>query len=188
MPEKHFKVAVVAGEASSDMLGASLIDELYRLSSSIQVIAVGGKKMTSTPAELIQDNEVFSVMGLAEVLKDLPQLLKIKKQIVKKIVAFKPDVFIGIDSPDLNFSISKSMKKHQISVIHYVSPSVWAWRPKRVFKMQRFIDYLLTLFPFETDIYKSTSIAADFVGHPLAQKIPVKIDNICGGFKENELR
>ena len=176
MPEKNFKIAVVAGEASSDLLGASLINNLYQLDPSVEVIAVGGRKMASTAADLVQDNEVFSVMGLAEVLKDLPHLLRVKKQIVNKIVAFKPNVFIGIDSPDLNFSIAKSMKKHQISVIHYVSPSVWAWRPNRVFKMQKFIDYLLTLFPFEADIYKPTSITAEFVGHPLAQEIPVKID------------
>ncbi len=176
MSLKPFKIAMVAGEASSDMLGATLIEDLYGLNSSLKIIAVGGKKMSLTAAEMIQDNEVFSVMGLTEVLKDLPKLLKIKKQIVKKIVAFKPDVFIGVDSPDLNFSIAKSLKKYHIPVVHYVSPSVWAWRPKRIFKMQKFIDYLLTLFPFENDIYKPTSIQAEFVGHPLAQKIPVEIN------------
>lgn len=176
MSLKPFKIAMVAGEASSDMLGATLIEDLYGLNSSLKIIAVGGKKMSLTAAEVIQDNEVFSVMGLTEVLKDLPKLLKIKKQIVKKIVAFKPDVFIGVDSPDLNFSIAKSLKKYHIPVVHYVSPSVWAWRPKRIFKMQKFIDYLLTLFPFENDIYKPTSIQAEFVGHPLAQKIPVEIN------------
>lgn len=170
------KIAVVAGEASSDMLGARLIDDLYELHSSLKIIAVGGAKIKASAAEVIQDNEVFSVMGLTEVLKDLPRLLKIKKQIVHKIVAFKPDVYIGIDSPDLNFSIAKSLKKHHIPVIHYVSPSVWAWRPKRIYKMQKFIDFLLTLFPFEADIYKPTSIQAAFVGHPLAQRVPITIN------------
>ncbi len=167
---------MVAGEASSDMLGARLIDDLYELHSSLKIIAVGGAKIKASAAEVIQDNEVFSVMGLTEVLKDLPRLLKIKKQIVHKIVAFKPDVYIGIDSPDLNFSIAKSLKKHHIPVIHYVSPSVWAWRPKRIYKMQKFIDFLLTLFPFEADIYKPTSIQAAFVGHPLAQRVPTTIN------------
>ncbi len=176
MSDRPLKIAVVAGEASSDMLGASLIDDLYALNPAVQIIAVGGAKIKASGAEVIQDNEVFSVMGLVEVLKDLPRLLKIKKTIVEKIVAFNPDVFIGVDSPDLNFSIAKNLKKHHIPVIHYVSPSVWAWRPKRIFKMQKFIDLLLTLFPFEVEIYQATSIQAAFVGHPLAQKIPLQVD------------
>ncbi|MCX7554817.1 lipid-A-disaccharide synthase [Marinicella sp. S1101] len=176
MPARPVKIAVVAGEASSDMLGAALLKDLVQVNLQIEVIAVGGNKIRATQARIIQDNEVFSVMGLVEVLKDLPSLLKVKKHIVEQIIAFKPDVFIGIDSPDLNFSIAKAMKKNAIPVIHYVSPSVWAWRPKRIFKMQKFIDALLTLFPFEVRIYEQTSIKAQFVGHPLAQQIPVKVN------------
>ncbi|MGJ8664104.1 MAG: lipid-A-disaccharide synthase, partial [Marinicella sp.] len=156
MSLKPYKIALVAGEASSDMIGAALINDLLALNPNINVIAVGGKQIKSTGVPVIQDNEVFSIMGLAEVLKDLPKLLKIKKQLVNEISAFKPDVFIGVDSPDLNFSIAKSMKKLNVPVIHYVSPSVWAWRPKRIYKMAQFIDVLMTLFPFEVDIYKPT--------------------------------
>lgn len=176
MLDKPYKVALVAGEASSDLLAASLLSDLYELMPNMDVIAVGGNKIASTPAKIIQDNEVFSVMGLAEVIKDLPKLMKVKNQVVKQITDFKPDVFIGVDSPDLNFSIAKRMKKSNIPVIHYVSPSVWAWRPNRIYKMQKFIDRLFTLFPFESEIYKKTTIKAQFVGHPLAQKIPVEID------------
>lgn len=176
MSQQVFKIAVVAGEASSDMIGASLISDLLQLNSGLEIIAVGGKHISATGVKIIQHNEIFSIMGLAEVIKDLPRLLKAKKQIVKSIEAFKPDLFIGIDSPDLNFSIAKSLKKSKIPVVHYVSPSVWAWRPKRVYQMQKFIDHLLTLFPFEVDIYVPTSIKAQFVGHPLAQKIPVDFD------------
>lgn len=176
MFDKSFKVALVAGEASSDLLAASLLSDLYALIPNIDVIAVGGKQVAATPAKIIQDNEVFSVMGLAEVLKDLPKLMQTKNLVVKKIIDFEPDVFIGVDSPDLNFSIAKRLKKNNIPVIHYVSPSVWAWRPKRIYKMQKFIDSLFTLFPFETDIYNKTNINAQFVGHPLAQKIPVEVD------------
>ncbi len=176
MSAKPYKVALVAGEASSDLIGADLINGLTELNPNIEVLAVGGHKIKSTQAKFLQDNEAFSVMGLAEVLQDLPRILKLKKQMVKDLLAFKPDVFIGVDSPDLNFSVAKDMKKHHIPVIHYVSPSVWAWRPKRIHKMSRFIDCLLTLFPFEVDIYQPTSIDAKFVGHPLAQKIPVNVD------------
>ncbi len=176
MSPKPYKIALVAGEASSDLIGADLINGLYELNPSIEVLAVGGHKIKATPAQLLLENEVFSVMGLTEVLKDLPRILKVKKQLIKDILNFKPDVFIGVDSPDLNFSIAKDMKKQDIPVIHYVSPSVWAWRPKRLFKMEQFIDGLLTLFPFEVDIYQDTRIQASFVGHPLAQSIPVEVD------------
>ncbi|TDR19469.1 lipid-A-disaccharide synthase [Marinicella litoralis] len=185
MPKPVFKIALVAGEASSDMIGADLIRDLQRLHSDLQIIAVGGDKIKQTQAVLIQDNEVFSVMGLAEVLKDLPRLLKIKKQIVKDIVTFEPDVFIGVDSPDLNFSIAKSLKKLGIPTVHYVSPSVWAWRPKRVYKMAEYIECLLTLFPFEPALYKNTSIQAEFVGHPLAKSIPLVVDKVAAKEKIN---
>lgn len=176
MKQQPFKIALVAGEASSDLIGANLIKDLLVLKPTSQIMAVGGEKIRATGVSIIQDNEAFSVMGLVEVLKDLPRLLKLKKQIVKDIIAFKPDVFIGVDSPDLNFSIAKSLKKHDIPVVHYVSPSVWAWRPKRIYKMEKFIDCLLTLFPFEEKIYGETRITAKFVGHPLASQIPVTID------------
>jgi len=169
-------IAVVAGEASSDLIGADLIRDLQRLNPGCQFVAVGGRHIKATGAELIQDNEVFSVMGLAEVLKDLPRLLKTKKQVVRTILSSKPDLFIGVDSPDLNFSIAKAMKKHGVPVIHYVSPSVWAWRRGRVHKMARFIDGLLTLFPFEVECYSGTGIDARFVGHPLAKQIPLQVD------------
>ncbi|MEZ5470790.1 MAG: lipid-A-disaccharide synthase [Marinicella sp.] len=179
MSQPVFKMALVAGEASSDLIGANLIKDLQILEPQCEVIAVGGKQIKATGVKVIQDNEVFSVMGLFEVLKDLPRLLKLKKQIVADIVAFNPDVFIGVDSPDLNFAIAKSLKKHDIPVMHYVSPSVWAWRPKRIYKMQKFIDGLLTLFPFEVPIYQNTTIKAKFVGHPLATQIPVNIDKVA---------
>jgi len=185
MSTKVLKIALVAGEASSDMIGADLIKDLEQCLPTIKVLAVGGEKIKQTHATLLQDNEVFSVMGLAEVLKDLPRLLKVKKQIVQDIIAFKPDVFIGVDSPDLNFSIAKSLKKHNIPVVHYVSPSVWAWRPKRVYKMAHFIDCLLTLFPFEVELYKETGIQAKFVGHPLAKTIPVVVDKIAAKTQVN---
>lgn len=173
MSSKAPKIIMVAGEASSDLLGADLITQLQQLGFEGEIQAVGGSRMRATGVELIQDNEAFAVMGLFEVLKDLPRLLRLKKQIVEHIVAQKPDVFIGIDSPDLNFSIAKSLKKRGIKVIHYVSPSVWAWRPKRVFKMAGFIDMVMCLFPFEPEIYQQAHLPAQFVGHPLAQKHPI---------------
>ncbi len=169
------KIVIVAGEPSSDLLAADLIQQLQQTTNNYQIIAVGGAKIRATGVEVFQDNEAFSVMGLFEVFKDLPRLLRLKKQIVERIVAEKPDVFIGVDSPDLNFSIAQALKKHSIPVIHYVSPSVWAWRPKRVFKMAQFIDHVMCLFPFETNIYQQAGLSASFVGHPLAQQIAIDL-------------
>ena len=171
MKQKVHKIAMVAGEASSDLLGADLIAQIQKRPELYEIMAVGGPKIKATGVEVIQDNEAFAVMGLVEVLKDLPQLLRLKKSIVKQIIDFNPDVFIGIDSPDLNFSIAKSLKKHGIKVMHYVSPSVWAWRPGRVHKMKHFIDHVMCLFPFEPEIYTQVGMGASFVGHSLAQNI-----------------
>lgn len=171
MNQKVHKIALVAGEASSDLLGADLIAQIQKRPERYEIIAVGGPKIKATGVDVIEDNEPFAVMGLVEVLKDLPKLLRLKKSIVKKILDFKPDVFIGVDSPDLNFSIAKTLKKHDIKVMHYVSPSVWAWRPGRVHKMKHFIDHVLCLFPFEPEIYTAAGMGASFVGHSLAQSI-----------------
>lgn len=176
MSARPYKIALVAGEASSDLIGAALIIDLLAVHPDAEIVAVGGSRIKQSGARMLLDNEVFSVMGLAEVLKDLPRILRTKKQLVKNLLAFGPDVFIGVDSPDLNFAIAKDMKRKDIPVIHYVSPSVWAWRPKRKYKMAAFIDCLLTLFPFEVAIYEDTAIQARFVGHPMATRIPVMVD------------
>jgi len=190
MPQAAYKIAIVTGEASGDLLAAALIDDLKRLKPDIEIIGVGGKKVEATGIKVIANNEAFSVMGLVEILADLPKIYKLKNKIVKNIIDFKPDVFIGIDAPDLNFSIAKKLKTHGIKVIHYVSPSVWAWRPGRVDKMGRFIDMVLTLFPFETETYQQKNIKAEFVGHPLANQIPIKIDKAKAkealGLKKNQ--
>ncbi|WP_223789768.1 lipid-A-disaccharide synthase [Marinicella meishanensis] len=179
MSDRPYKIALVAGEASSDLIGATLIEDLLQIYPDAEILAVGGQQIKHSGARLLLDNEVFSVMGLAEVLKDLPRLLRTKKQVVKDLLAFAPDVFIGVDSPDLNFAMAKDMQRHGIPVIHYVSPSVWAWRSKRKYKMAGFIDCLLTLFPFEVAIYEDTAIQARFVGHPLASRIPVNVDKVA---------
>lgn len=174
--DQILKVAVVTGESSGDILAAHLINTLKELHNNIDVIAVGGEKLKQTGVKIIQDNSVFSVMGVFEILKDLSEILRIKKHIVKKIIDYKPDVFIGVDAPDLNFSIAKQLKKQGIPIVHYVSPSVWAWRPGRIDKMAQFIDCLLTLFPFEPQLYQDTGLKAYFCGHPTANAMPLKID------------
>ena len=176
MSRRPLKIAIVTGEASGDLLAAELLLSLKALGCHHQAIAVGGKRVRDAGAEIIQDNDAFAVMGLVEVLQDLPRLLRLKKQIVRDILDFQPDVFIGVDAPDLNFPIAKQLKRHGLRTVHYVSPSVWAWRPKRVFKMAGFLDRVLTLFPFEPPLYEKAQLKAVFCGHPTANQLPLRVD------------
>ncbi len=169
-------IAIIAGEDSGDLLGAELIKNTLKINSSIQFIGVGGDKMVEAGLNLISSNKEFSIMGIAEIFKKLPKLLKLRKYIVKEISAAKPDVFIGIDAPDLNFPIEKKLKKQGVKIIHYVSPSIWAWRPKRAVKISRLTDLVMTLFPFEPQYYEKYGGKAIFVGHPLAENISLDID------------
>ncbi len=169
-------IAVVAGEASGELLAVDLISQLKKLRPDVHIMLVGGQRCQNLDVELLADNAIFQVMGLVEILSDLPTLLKTKNQLVKTLLRKKPDLYIGIDAPELNFAIAKKLHAQGIATVHYVSPSVWAWRPKRVHKMSRFIDYLLTLFPFEPALYAETSIKTFFVGHPLAQQIPLEVN------------
>jgi len=176
MNKPSIKIAIIAGEDSGDLLGADLIKSLKEYNSVVEFIGVGGDKMESAGLKLIESNKEFAIMGIAEIFKKLPKLLKLRKAIVKNIIAEKPDLFIGIDAPDLNFPIEKKLKKQGIKIIHYVSPSIWAWRPKRAVKISQLTDLVLTLFPFEPDYYSKVGGNATFVGHPLAQSIDLEVD------------
>lgn len=176
MSQKSKTIAVVAGEASGELLAVDLIQQMKSLQPDTRFLVVGGEKLAAMDVELIADNAIFQVMGLVEIISDLPALLKAKNQLVQLLVSKKPDLYIGIDAPELNFAIAKKLHAQGIPIVHYVSPSVWAWRPKRVYKMAHYIDYLLTLFPFESALYADTRIKTHFVGHPLAQQIPIKVD------------
>jgi len=169
-------IALVAGEASGDLLGASLISALKNKYPDAEFIGIAGPQMIKAGCQTLYPMEALSVMGLVEVLKHLPKLLSIRKQLFNTLLEKKPDVFIGIDAPDFNLGLEKKLKAHGIKTIHYVSPSVWAWRQWRVKKMAKSMDLMLTLFPFEVDFYKKYNIQAKFVGHPLADFIPLHND------------
>jgi len=171
-------IALVAGEASGDLLGADLIRSLKQVYPDAKFIGIAGPEMKKQGCESLYPMESLSIMGLVEVLSHLPKLLKMRKTLFTQILAKNPDVFIGIDAPDFNLGLERRLKEAGIKTIHYVSPSVWAWRQWRVKKMARSIDLMLTLFPFEVDFYKTNNVVARFVGHPLASMIPVKPDII----------
>lgn len=175
------KLGVVAGEPSGDLLGAGLIETL----SPLQATGLGGSHMIKAGFQSLFEMERLSVMGLIEPLLHLPDLFKLRKDLFHHFQKNRPDVFVGIDSPDFNLGLELKLRNLNIPTVHYVSPSVWAWRKKRVFKIAKAVDLVLTLFPFEADFYKQHHVPVSFVGHPLADQIPLEIDQLAARKKLN---
>lgn len=169
-------VALVAGEASGDILGAGLMRALRARHPQVRFIGVGGPRMEAEGLRSYFPMERLAVMGLVEVLGRLRELLARRKQLVQTLLEARPDVFIGIDAPDFTLAIEARMHREGIKAVHYVSPSVWAWRQKRVLKIREGCDLMLTLFPFEARFYEEKGVPVRFVGHSLADQIPLQAD------------
>ncbi len=167
------RIAIVAGEASGDLLGAALIKSLLLRFPDAQFSGVCGPKMLAAGARTIEPMETLSVGGIVEVIKHLPKLLKLRKRLIKAILGEKPDLFISVDAPDFNIGLAKRIKRAGISTVHYVSPSIWAWRPERIKQIRKAVSHILLILPFEEKIYQTNKIPASYVGHPLADLMPV---------------
>jgi lipid-A-disaccharide synthase len=165
------RIAIIAGEASGDLLAARLILALRERCPDCQFEGIAGTEMQAAGCHSLFPLEKLSVMGLVEVLVHLPELLSIRKQLFERWRDNPPDLFIGVDAPDFNLPLAAKLHTIGVPTVHYVSPSVWAWRAKRVRKMRGNIDLMLTLFPFEVDFYREHGITAAFVGHPLADEV-----------------
>lgn len=169
-------IGIVAGEESGDILGADLILSLKQRFPQATFEGVGGKRMQQAGFKSLYPLDRLAVMGLIEPLKRLPEILGIRKALRNHFIQSKPDIFIGIDAPDFNLSLEQSLKAKGIKTAHYVSPTVWAWRKRRIHKIKKAVDLMLTLFPFETKIYEEHAIPVCCVGHSLADQIPFHSD------------
>ena len=175
----HIHIGIVVGEASGDILGAALMQELRRHFPTAEFSGIGGPRMLAQGFHSYFPQDRLAVMGLIEPLKRLPELLRIRKFLREHFIANPPAVFIGVDSPDFTISLEGSLKEKGIKTVHYVSPSVWAWRQKRIFKIARAVDLMLTLLPFEAKFYEDHRVPVEFVGHHLADEIPLHTDKIA---------
>lgn len=171
------RIGMVAGELSGDRLGASLIEEIkarcaHNEISSVEFEGIAGPAMRAAGCRVIARTEQLSVMGFTEVLSKIPHLLGIRKRVLRNFLDNPPDIFIGIDSPDFNLGLERSLKNAGIDVVHWVSPSVWAWRAYRIRKIRKCVNLMLTLFPFEAAFYSRQQVPVQCTGHPLADEIP----------------
>jgi len=170
------KVGLVAGEASGDLLGAGLLRELRRRVPNASFEGVAGPAMLAAGCEQWEPAESLAVMGLVEPLAHIPRLLRLRRELLRRWSESPPDVFVGIDAPDFNLGLEKKLRKTGIKTVHYVSPSVWAWRKGRIKTVKAAVDKVLCILPFEKALYDSHGVDAVFVGHPKADSTPAAVD------------
>jgi lipid-A-disaccharide synthase len=171
-------VAIVAGEASGDLLAASLVNALHALDASIRFTGVAGTRMQAAGVECLYPVEKLAVRGYVEVLRHFREIVGIRRALRARWLRDPPDLFIGVDAPDFNFSLEADLRRRGIPTVHYVSPSIWAWRPQRMKKIRKAVTHMLALLPFEAPLYQQAGVPVTYVGHPLADLLPAQPDRI----------
>ena len=170
------RIGIIAGEASGDLLGAHLIAALQTRFPSLEFVGIAGPRMQALGAKSLFPMEKLAVRGYVEVLKHYREIRAIQRGIVNIFQNDPPDIFIGVDAPDFNFGVEEKLRATGITTVHYVSPSIWAWRGERIHRIKRAVSHMLTIFPFEAKIYEEVDIPVSYVGHTLADEIPLEVD------------
>lgn len=176
MTQRIKTIALVAGELSGDLLASQMMLAIKERMPNVRFIGIGGPKMLSAGMQVLYPMEKLSVMGYMEVLRHYREISGIRSSLRKHLLANPPDLFIGVDAPDFNFDLELALKQHGIPTMHYVSPSIWAWRGERIHKIKRAVSHMLALFPFEIPLYEKAGVPVTYVGHPLADILPEKPD------------
>ena len=170
-------IGLVAGEASGDLLGAHFVNALKQAHPDLRAAGIAGPRLVQAGVEAIYPSEKLAVNGYVEVLRHLPELLWIRSRVTRYFLRERPRVFVGIDAPDFNFALEARLKQAGIPTVHFVSPSLWAWRPERIHRIKQAVSHMLVVFPFEEKIYQDAGIPVTYVGHPLADVIPLEPDS-----------
>lgn len=171
-------IGIVAGEASGDALGAGLIQSIKKLEPGAKFFGICGPKMCAEGAETMVPMDSISIMGVDGLFRGIFNILKIRRNLIRNFIDNPPDLFVGVDVPDFNLGLELQLRQASIETVHYVSPTVWAWRGYRIHKIRRAVGHMLTLFPFEADYYKKHNVPVTFVGHPMADQIPFSVDKL----------
>jgi len=172
MQHRKIVIGIVAGEASGDLLGSHLMEALKEERPDIRFVGIGGPKMQSKGLEILFPMEKLAVRGYVEVLRHYLEIVGIRNSLRRYFLANPPDLFIAVDAPDFNLGLELALKQHGIPTVHYVSPSIWAWRGERIHKIKRAVTHMLALFPHEPKLYQQAGVPVDYVGHPLADMLP----------------
>lgn len=176
LTKKPLRVALVAGETSGDMLGAMLLDGLKQRWQTVESYGIGGTAMQTQGFNALWPSDKLAVRGYVEVLAHYREIVGIRKQLLIELLSNPPDIFIGIDAPDFNLDLELELKKAGVKTVHFISPSIWAWRKERIEKVRKAVNHMLCIFPFEPALYEQARIPASYVGHPLASHIPAQPD------------
>lgn len=172
-------VAIVAGEASGDMLAAQLVQAVSRLAPGVRFVGIGGNRMQAAGVECLYPVERLAVRGYVEVLRHFFDIVGIRRTLRKRWLAEPPDMFVGVDAPDFNFSLEHALRRAGVPTVHFISPSIWAWRAERMSRIKAAVSHMLALFPFEAPLYEAAGVPVTFVGHPLADMLPERPDRLA---------